>query len=53
VIGRRPRRRGAPPRGGSDGRADPEAQARQVFENLRRCLAQAGADFNDVVKLTR
>jgi enamine deaminase RidA (YjgF/YER057c/UK114 family) len=34
------------------GIGDPEAQARQVFENLRRCLAQAGADFNDVVKLT-
>lgn len=28
------------------------AQARQVFENLRRCLAAAGATFDDVVKLT-
>jgi enamine deaminase RidA (YjgF/YER057c/UK114 family) len=23
-----------------------------VFENLRRCLAEAGAGFDDVVKLT-
>lgn len=34
------------------GEGDPEAQARQVFENLRRCLAAAGASFDDVVKLT-
>ena len=34
------------------GEGDAEAQARQVFENLRRCLAAAGADFGDVVKLT-
>ncbi|MFJ1756411.1 RidA family protein [Kitasatospora sp. NPDC088134] len=34
------------------GAGDPEAQARQVFENLHRCLAAAGADFSDVVKLT-
>ena len=34
------------------GRGDPEAQARQVFENLRSCLAAAGASFADVVKLT-
>ncbi|MFF0225350.1 RidA family protein [Streptomyces sp. NPDC004629] len=34
------------------GAGDPVAQARQVFENLRRCLAAAGADFGDVVKLT-
>ncbi len=33
------------------GPGDPEAQARQVFENLRRCLAEVGADFGDVVKL--
>jgi enamine deaminase RidA (YjgF/YER057c/UK114 family) len=33
------------------GPGDPEAQARQVFENLRRCLAEAGAGFADVVKL--
>jgi enamine deaminase RidA (YjgF/YER057c/UK114 family) len=31
---------------------DPVAQARQVFENLRRCLAAAGGTFADVVKLT-
>ncbi|MFD4527935.1 RidA family protein [Streptomyces sp. NPDC058470] len=34
------------------GEGDPDAQARQVFENLRRCLAAAGAGFDDVVKLT-
>ncbi|MFF3462566.1 RidA family protein [Streptomyces sp. NPDC002619] len=34
------------------GEGDPAAQARQVFENLRRCLAAAGATFEDVVKLT-
>jgi enamine deaminase RidA (YjgF/YER057c/UK114 family) len=34
------------------GPGDPAAQARQVFENLRRCLAEAGAGFGDVVKLT-
>lgn len=34
------------------GPGDPLAQARQVFENLRRCLAAAGASFDDVVKLT-
>jgi enamine deaminase RidA (YjgF/YER057c/UK114 family) len=34
------------------GDGDPEAQARQVFENLRRCLAAAGASFSDVMKLT-
>ncbi|MCA1219613.1 RidA family protein [Streptomyces sp. 8L] len=34
------------------GVGDPAAQARQVFENLRRCLAAAGATFDDVVKLT-
>ncbi|MFD9496827.1 RidA family protein [Streptomyces sp. NPDC060005] len=33
------------------GEGDAEAQARQVFENLRRCLAAAGATFDDVVKL--
>jgi len=39
-------------RGELVGPADPAAQARQVFENLRRCLAAAGAGFGDVVKLT-
>ncbi|KFG72767.1 RidA family protein [Streptomyces mutabilis] len=34
------------------GQGDAEAQARQVFANLRRCLAAAGATFDDVVKLT-
>ncbi|MFF4230496.1 RidA family protein [Streptomyces sp. NPDC001820] len=34
------------------GEGDPAAQARQVFENLRRCLAAAGATFENVVKLT-
>ncbi|WP_031475726.1 RidA family protein [Streptomyces bicolor] len=34
------------------GEGDPAAQARQVFENLRRCLAAAGATFDNVVKLT-
>jgi len=33
------------------GDGDADAQARQVFENLRRCLASAGAGFRDVVKL--
>lgn len=34
------------------GAGDPAAQAHQIFENLRRCLAAAGAGFDDVVKLT-
>ncbi|MCJ1681361.1 RidA family protein [Streptomyces sp. APSN-46.1] len=34
------------------GAGDAAVQARQVFENLRRCLAAAGAGFDDVVKLT-
>ncbi|MFI7006237.1 RidA family protein [Streptomyces sp. NPDC050145] len=34
------------------GEGDAGAQARQVFENLSRCLAAAGASFDDVVKLT-
>ncbi|GAA3050892.1 RidA family protein [Streptomyces olivoverticillatus] len=34
------------------GAGDPAAQARQVFDNVRRCLAAAGATFDDVVKLT-
>ncbi|GHI02953.1 enamine deaminase RidA [Streptomyces cellostaticus] len=34
------------------GEGDPAAQARQVFENLGRCLAAAGAGFQHVVKLT-
>jgi enamine deaminase RidA (YjgF/YER057c/UK114 family) len=39
-------------RGEVVGAGDPAAQARQVFENLRRCLAAAGAGFGDVIKLT-
>lgn len=31
------------------GEGDPATQARQVFDNLRRCLAAAGATFDDVV----
>jgi enamine deaminase RidA (YjgF/YER057c/UK114 family) len=33
------------------GPGDAQAQARQVFANIGRCLAEAGADFGDVVKL--
>ncbi|KNB50166.1 RidA family protein [Streptomyces caatingaensis] len=39
-------------RGRVVGEGDVAAQTRQVFENLRRCLAAAGASFADVVKLT-
>lgn len=34
------------------GPGDPAAQARQVFDNLHRCLAAAGATFADVIKFT-
>lgn len=34
------------------GPGDPAAQAEQVFANIGRCLAAAGAGFADVVKLT-
>jgi enamine deaminase RidA (YjgF/YER057c/UK114 family) len=34
------------------GPGDPALQAEQAFENVRRCLAAAGATFDDVVKLT-
>jgi enamine deaminase RidA (YjgF/YER057c/UK114 family) len=34
------------------GPGDPSAQARQVFENMRRCLAAAGLSFGEVIKLT-
>ena len=33
------------------GPGDPDRQARQVSENPRRCLEEAGASFADVVKL--
>jgi reactive intermediate/imine deaminase len=34
------------------GQDDPEAQVRQVFRNLERALAAAGATMDQVVKLT-
>jgi enamine deaminase RidA (YjgF/YER057c/UK114 family) len=34
------------------GEGDAAAQARQVFENLRRCLTAGGATFADVAKFT-
>jgi len=34
------------------GANDPEAQIRQVFENVRTALAATGAAFEDVVKIT-
>ena len=40
------------PRRGWVGGADVTAQARQVHENLKRCLAAAGATFADVCKVT-
>ena len=33
------------------GRGDIEAQARQVFENIRKCLDSAGATFDNMVKI--
>ena len=33
------------------GKGEIEVQARQVFQNLRRCLEAAGTDFDHVVKL--
>ena len=33
------------------GKGDIEAQARQVFKNLQRCLEATGATFDQVVKL--
>jgi enamine deaminase RidA (YjgF/YER057c/UK114 family) len=38
--------------GDTVGGDDPLAQARQAFANVGRCLAAAGATFNDVIKLT-
>lgn len=40
------------PDGNLVGRGDIEAQAVQVFENLRQVLASAGAGLRDVVKMT-
>ena len=34
------------------GEGDPAAQTRQVFANISRCLAEAGATLADVIKLT-
>jgi len=34
------------------GVGDPGAQAEQVFANLERCLAGAGATFEDIAKMT-
>ena len=34
------------------GKGDVTAQARQVHENLKKCLAAAGATFADVCKVT-
>lgn len=34
------------------GYSDPEAQARQVFHNIGQALSAAGADAQDVVKIT-
>lgn len=39
------------PEGEVVGEGDPAAQARQVFENMGRCLAAADATFDDVVRL--
>lgn len=38
--------------GGLVGEDDPAAQARQVFTNMRGCLAAAGCTFDDLIKLT-
>ncbi len=40
------------PDGSLIGEGDPEAQARQVFTNMRGVLAAANADFDNVIKLT-
>ena len=34
------------------GQGDVVVQARQVFENLKKVLAAAGADFGDILKVT-
>ncbi|HEY4721591.1 MAG TPA: RidA family protein, partial [Anaerolineae bacterium] len=34
------------------GKGDVVAQAGQVFENLKKVLAAAGADFGDILKVT-
>ncbi|MEU7885541.1 RidA family protein [Microbispora bryophytorum] len=39
------------PKGELVGEGDPAAQARQIFENMSRCLSAAGATFGDVIRL--
>jgi enamine deaminase RidA (YjgF/YER057c/UK114 family) len=34
------------------GKGDPGAQAEQIFDNLRKCLASAGGSFEHLVKIT-
>ena len=38
--------------GNTVGRGDIRAQARQVFQNLRQVLQEAGGDLSDLLKLT-
>ena len=38
-------------KGNGVGKGDIEAQARQVFRNLQKCLQAVGAEFDQVVKL--
>ena len=38
--------------GATVGKGDVTAQARQVLENIKKCLTAAGATFADVVKVT-
>ena len=40
------------PQGNIVGEGDMVAQSRQVFENIRAVLAEAGASMDDVVKIT-
>jgi enamine deaminase RidA (YjgF/YER057c/UK114 family) len=39
-------------RGNLVGKGDIEAQARQIFRNLQKCLESVGAGFEQVVKIT-
>src|SRR3954454_18950541 len=34
------------------GKGDPTAQAEQIFDNLRKCLASVGASFQHLVNIT-
>ena len=40
------------PDGAIVGIGDPYLQAKQVFENMKAVLSEAGSDFNDIVKIT-